>query len=1225
MELGVDPYKVQLDAIPILEELLYTPMECSVSHDASKNRIFSGSYSSEEDIVAEACGSSAGGMIYSWPSITMIGEQWLPAVEVPPDPPDALTAISSMQMECDVPTVGTRSTISYRDMVKGSTVPAPEDHDAAFDRDDIELLEEDISHRVSDGIPTVDFSDRFQRFAIKSMDLTLVVKVLGRWVGYNTLHNRIYIKFSGNKDYLKVLTEGLWTIFGHYLTVEPWFEDFQPFQSHPRRLMAWIRLSGLPIMLYKRSLIEAIGNQIGSVVKMDFQTDNGCRGRFVRMAMNINLLRPLVSKIIINGRVQIVEYESMSMVCFHCGIYGHHKDLCPRLCSPEATSAAIATSVSMANGLEITVPADPYGPWMLVEHSLSDKNVNSALQESALELFPENHARVDVISTQLDQPILVQQIMPIINGPNTKSPADNSIQRKKTVVINKKVAVTPLGPKKTGSLAVKSSEIQMSLGLLLIKLLAPSNFRIHSELKLRNPNQGLREINLTYLWNYLRHLSHHITKPWAVIGDFNATLTMEDRKGCSNSSASDHDFIVTLFDAGLHDLGYQGPDFTWYRGNCVVPLDRCICNDHWLESFPETTIHHLLRMKSDHRPLLLQLGQPIHRRAHRQFRYFSGWLQHADFNILVVENWDSSLPLAETIHRFNDVTIIWNKNVFGSIYQRKRSLMARLRGVQRRLDQRRFAFLTHLESKLLLDLEQTLDQEELLWKQKSRSEWVKFGDRNTAFFHKRAIIHKRALRVTSLQLELGDWCYDEDALHDEAVSFFQKLFTIDTSESIVCPLTCCFPHVPSDEMQKLSCIHEPLEIKEAIFSMLPLKSPGPDGLHAHFFQKNWHIVGNSVCSMVQHVFASSDIDHELNLTTLVLIPKVQSPSCFKYFRPISLCSVLYKLITKILVQRLQPIMPKLIAPNQTSFISGRNISENVIINKEVFHSMKSKKGRHGWMVLKVNLEKSFDRLHWNFIADTLREAHFSPSVIHLISRCISTSTLRIQLNGLLSRPFKPERGIHQGDPISTYIFVLTMECLGHCIQQAVNNGLWEPFQLVQEGLSISHLFFADDLMLYAKETMAQAKLIDKILSDFGIYSRHKLNKLKSQVFFKVNTGNSAISLVSARLGMQHVDDISTYLGLPGWSARHLSFAGKVALANAVLLAIPTYYMQTCRLSSRVCEDIERLVRSFIWGTSTQHHVVSFVNWDALSQPRVHVGLGIQNFQNHNVALLMKIC
>ncbi|KAK8516385.1 hypothetical protein V6N12_068992 [Hibiscus sabdariffa] len=103
----------------------------------------------------------------------------LPADETPLDPPDAPSTISSMQMECDIPVPGTRLMISYRDMVKGTTVPTLDYHGVAFDEDDIELLEEDISLGVSDGIPTIDFSDCVQRLSIKSMDLMLVVKVLG--------------------------------------------------------------------------------------------------------------------------------------------------------------------------------------------------------------------------------------------------------------------------------------------------------------------------------------------------------------------------------------------------------------------------------------------------------------------------------------------------------------------------------------------------------------------------------------------------------------------------------------------------------------------------------------------------------------------------------------------------------------------------------------------------------------------------------------------------------------------------------------------------------------------------------------------------------------------------------------------------------------------------------------------------------------------------------------
>ncbi|KAK8579499.1 hypothetical protein V6N12_069823 [Hibiscus sabdariffa] len=95
--------------------------------------------------------------------------------------------------------------------------------------------------------------------------------------------------------------------------------------------MAWNRLSGLPLTLYNCNFIEGIGSQVGSVIKIDFQTDNGCRGRFVRMSVSLNLCRPLVSKVIIDGRPHIVKYESLSTVCFHCGIYDQLKDICPKL------------------------------------------------------------------------------------------------------------------------------------------------------------------------------------------------------------------------------------------------------------------------------------------------------------------------------------------------------------------------------------------------------------------------------------------------------------------------------------------------------------------------------------------------------------------------------------------------------------------------------------------------------------------------------------------------------------------------------------------------------------------------------------------------------------------------------------------------------------------------------------------------------------------------------
>ncbi|KAL4384083.1 hypothetical protein GQ457_15G013120 [Hibiscus cannabinus] len=262
-------------------------------------------------------------------------------------------------MDCDLPaapgqSVPTVSPISYKDKVTGVMDPAVAEDLYPIEDDDIELLEEDVQMGEVDGLPSINFSERVQALALQSMDLTLVVKVLGRRVGFNTLHDRIFniwkpshplklidiennyflVKFSARSDYLKVLTDGPWTIFGHYLTVEPWSVDFSTTQLHPSRILAWVRLPGLPIMCYKRSMLEAIGSRIGSVVKLDFQTDNGRRGRFTRMAVKINLRCPLVSKIIVNGRIQLVEYESLPVVCFGCGLYGHTQELCPKLNPP---------------------------------------------------------------------------------------------------------------------------------------------------------------------------------------------------------------------------------------------------------------------------------------------------------------------------------------------------------------------------------------------------------------------------------------------------------------------------------------------------------------------------------------------------------------------------------------------------------------------------------------------------------------------------------------------------------------------------------------------------------------------------------------------------------------------------------------------------------------------------------------------------------------------------
>ncbi|KAK8621484.1 hypothetical protein V6N13_067912 [Hibiscus sabdariffa] len=163
-----------------------------------------------------------------------------------------------------------------------------------------------------------------------------------------------------------------------------------------------------------------------------------------------------------------------------------------------------------------------------------------------------------------------------------------------------------------------------------------------------SPNARKRQA----IWSALRNLAHSIFCPWFIVGDFNATLFDSDRQGCAVSAKPSKAFQDFVFDHGLRDMGFSGPDFTWSRGMAHVRLDRVLCNSYWDETFPESIVNHLFRMKSDHRPILFAVGNSDQLPRSKQFRYFSGWLSHDDFPRMVHDNWQSSDDIVVSIKHF---------------------------------------------------------------------------------------------------------------------------------------------------------------------------------------------------------------------------------------------------------------------------------------------------------------------------------------------------------------------------------------------------------------------------------------------------------------------------------------------------------------------------------------------------------------------------------------------
>ena len=396
------------------------------------------------------------------------------------------------------------------------------------------------------------------------------------------------------------------------------------------------------------------------------------------------------------------------------------------------------------------------------------------------------------------------------------------------------------------------------------------------------------------------------------------------------------------------------------------------------------------------------------------------------------------------------------------------------------------------------------------------------------------------------------------------------------------------------------------DVKNGLWSLKPFKAPRADGLQAGFLQQFWHEVGKSISEVVMDVFVKGVVPECLNDTFITLIPKCSSLESLNNYRLISLCNSVYKVISKIIVNRIRPSIGKLIALVQITFVPRRKGINNVLIAQELFFALDRKKGKEGYMAIKVDLEKAYDRLEWSFIYKVLQAFHFPQNIIKVIMSCVTSTRISIFFNGGTLDPFTLIRGLRQGDPISPYLFILCMEFLRHLIEQKCVAGEWKPLKASRENIGISHLFFVDDLILFAKVEEQTYEAISEVLSRFCKESGQKVSLEKSRIYFSPNVQEGLKEEICTKLGIQATTNIGKYLGFPikhrgatrnrlnfimerlmnklsGWKAKFLSFPGRSVLVKSVMFAIPNYVMQEEALPIHLCEKFDKIKRDFLLG------------------------------------------
>ena len=221
-----------------------------------------------------------------------------------------------------------------------------------------------------------------------------------------------------------------------------------------------------------------------------------------------------------------------------------------------------------------------------------------------------------------------------------------------------------------------------------------------------------------------------------------------------------------------------------------------------------------------------------------------------------------------------------------------------------------------------------------------------------------------------------------------------------------------------------------------MFSLKDNKAPGPYGFNSGFFKKAWSVVGADVLSAIRSFFCSGKLLKQVNATAISLIPKIPNPSQVKDFRPISCCNTIYKCIAKIIANRIKVVLPSVISENQSAFVAGRRISDNILLCQELMRNY-HRSGGAPRCALKIDLMKAYDTVRWDFMVEVLRSFGFPERMVGWIRECMTSPMFYVSINGELSGFFPGGRGLRQGDPMSPYLFVLAMEVLSGLFRKMV--------------------------------------------------------------------------------------------------------------------------------------------------------------------------------------------
>lgn len=657
--------------------------------------------------------------------------------------------------------------------------------------------------------------------------------------------------------------------------------------------------------------------------------------------------------------------------------------------------------------------------------------------------------------------------------------------------------------------------------------------------------------------------------PFLIGGDFNLVRAASEKSNAIINKSWAEKFNDCIAKAELRELHRAGGRFTWTNKQEVPVrevLDRVLVSFSWETVFPLTMARSLVRVGSDHNLIMVELEKTSVKTG-MNFRFDPTWLTQEGFKEWVIKKWPDRKKAHILDHWACQGNLLrrfmrgWAKNRMSEWRKERDNLTTEIQKIEEeaeigQIDPDRWKLRYELEEKLV----KIYHDEEIYWQRRSGEKWVNEGDANTTFFHGVANGRKRKTTIVTLDND-GVEISDPQDIKKHIYDFYKSLFGTEQAPKIFLSqeIWSNRGRLEEGDNEQLPKPFSMEEIEEALKGMKTNISPGPDGLPVSFYKQFWPQLKDQIKEMLDLLFEDKLDMWRLNYGVITLIPKVVDANTIKQYRPICLLNVCFKLLTKILTSRLTLFASKIVNASQTTFIPGRYILDGSVILHEVLHELKSK--NQSGIILKLDFEKAYDKVQWDFLFDVLQRKGFGEKWIGWIKQATMNGRVAININGVGEEFFKTHKGLRQGDPLSPLLFNLVADALAEMLELAKEGGHIQGLvpHLVQGGLT--HLQYADDTILFMELSDSNILIVKFLLYCYEAMSGMKINYQKSEVIVvgaEEGESKRVADLFNCQVGSLPIK----YLGLPV-SDKKLTATDLRSPVNKIEKRLATGNVTTC--------------------------------------------------------------